>query len=129
MSTTTMDAATQASASATKETAAMIKRLAQPAREMFGRVWGVGRWIFHFDIGAAALVGEQTARFVNAAVAKGKEVEPALMKPFRKAGDSVSEALGEMGTHLKEIAKPAHAPRHARSQSGQSRRTRAARTA
>ncbi len=129
MSTTTMDAAAQASAPATEKPTAVIKRLARPATDVFKGAWGVGRWIWHFDLGAVVLVGEQTAGFVKAAVKRGIEVEPALMKPFRRAGDSVSEALGEVGTNLKGIAKPASAPGHPRSQSGQNRRARAKRTA
>ncbi len=128
MGTTTMDAAAHAGAAVIQKPTAVIKRIAQPATEMFGKVWGVGRWIWHFDLGAAVLVGEQTARFVNAAVEKGKEVEPALMKPFRKAGDSVSEALDEVGTRLKGIARPASTSGHPRSQAGRNRRARATRT-
>ena len=71
------------------------------------------RWIWRFDLGAVVLVGEQTARFVKAAVKKGEEVEPTLTKPFKKVEDSVSGALGEVGTRLKGIAKPS-APRRAR---------------
>jgi hypothetical protein len=125
MSTTTMDAVAQAGAPA----APVMKRLMQPVTDVFGGIWGVGRWIWHFDLGATVLVGEQTARFVKAAVERGKEVEPSLIKPFRKAGESVNEALGEVGTRLKGIAQPEPAAEHSGGPTAHNRRTRATRTA
>ncbi len=129
MSTTTTEAAAQASAPAILDPRSVVKRLVQPVTGVFEGVWGAGRWIWHFDLGAAVLAGEQTARFVKTAVKKGKEVEPTLLKPFRKAGDSVSDALGEVGTRLKKIAKPAPAARHSTGRSASNRRARAMRTA
>ena len=123
--TTTMDAAAQAGAAAKP----LMKRLVQPVTDVFGGVWGVGRWIWHFDLGAAVLVGEQTARFVKAAVERGIEVEPSLIKPFRKAGDSVNEALGEVGTRLKGIAKTASTAAHSGATTAHKARARATRPA
>lgn len=107
-----MDAVAQTSAPATETppvseaSKPAIKSLLQPMTYTLERLSGLVRWIWHFDLGAAVLVGEQTARFVKAAVEKGKEVEPSLTKPFKKAEDSVSGALGEVGARLKGIAKP-----------------------
>jgi hypothetical protein len=128
MSATTMDAAAQASGPAARKPKPLMKRIVQPVTDVFGGVWGVGRWIWHFDLGAAVLVGEQTTRFVKAAVEKGKEVEPALIKPFRKAGENVSEAIGEVGTRIKGIAKPITAAGHS-GRSVPNRRARPMRTA
>ena len=129
MSTTTTGAAARDSAPAARDLKPVMKRLVQPVTDVFGGLWGAGRWIWHFDLGAVVLVSEQTARFVKDAVKKGEEVEPALIKPFRKAGDSVSEAVGGVGTRLKGIAKAASAAGHTRARTAPNRRARATRTA
>jgi hypothetical protein len=123
--TTTMEAAAQAVAPAKP----VMKRLMQPVTDMFGGIWGAGRWVWHFDLGATVLVGEQTARFVKAAVERGKEIEPSLIKPFRKAGDSVNEALDEAGTRLKGIAKSVAAAGDSVASTAHKPRARATRTA
>jgi hypothetical protein len=115
MSATTMDAAVLTSAPATEVPPAtdagkpVISRLLKPVTAVLGGGLDAALWIWHFELGAAVLVGEQTARFVKAAVERGKEVEPSVTKPFRKAEESVSEALGDVGTRLKGMAKPAPA--------------------
>lgn len=128
MNATTMDAAAQTSAPSTEALKPAIRRLAQLVTDVWGGVSGLARWVWYFDLGAAVLVGEQAARFVGAAVEKGKEVEPNLTKPFRKAGDSVSGAIGEVGTRLKGIAKPVSTAGHPSGRSAHSRRDRATRT-
>ena len=106
MNATTMDAAAHTRAPVTEVPKPVVRRLLEPVTEVLGGVLGLVRWIWRFDLGAVVLVGEQTARFVRAAVRKGEEVEPTLTKPFKKVEDSVSGALGEVGTGLKGVTKP-----------------------
>ena len=58
------------------------------------RMWWLG-------LGLLATVGEQTARAAEALVDKGREVEPAVLKPVRRAGSSVFDATEGAGARLR----------------------------
>lgn len=103
MEATTMDKAAPRSASVTESPASMGESLFVPV----AKVGEFLRWIWWLDLGAVALVGEQTARLFKAIVAKGKEVEPSVLKPFQKAESAINEAIGEVGSRLNVTAKPA----------------------
>ncbi|MFN7999196.1 MAG: hypothetical protein U0Q18_36590 [Bryobacteraceae bacterium] len=113
MNATTMDAAAHTRAPATEISKPVVRRLLEPVTEVLGGVFEVVRWIWCLDVGTVVLIGEQSVRFVKAAVKRGEEVEPTLAKPFKRAQGTVSGALGEAGTRLKGIAKPL-GPKHAR---------------
>ena len=113
MNATTMDAAAHTRAPATEVRKPVVRRLLEPVTGVLWGVFGVVRWIWRFDVGTVVLIGEQSVRFVKAAVKRGEEVEPTLAKPFKRAEDSVSGAFGEVGTRLKGVAKPL-APHRAR---------------
>jgi poly(hydroxyalkanoate) granule-associated protein len=61
------------------------------------------RSIWWFGLGAVAFAGAFTAQLVNSLVQRGKEVEPQLGSPLKKAEEGVSEALAGAGTRLKEF--------------------------
>lgn len=119
MSTTTMDAVALTSPPVTETpptteapptseaSKPAAKSFLRPVADVLGVVPAAALWVWRFDVGATVLIGEQTARFVKAAVDRGKEVEPSIIKPFKKAEHSVTGALDEVGERLKGIGKAA----------------------
>ena len=56
-------------------------------------------------MGVFAVAAEQTERFLDTLVQKGKEFEPSLKEGFKKAGKEISEATGTVGTQLKGLGQ------------------------
>jgi poly(hydroxyalkanoate) granule-associated protein len=94
---TTMDAgstgATVSEAASTGATSVL-----EPVAGLLRGVWWLG-------LGTVVVVGEQTGRLVTALVERGREVEPAVIEPLKKAQGGVSAAVGEAGAGLKELRK------------------------
>jgi polyhydroxyalkanoate synthesis regulator phasin len=55
-------------------------------------------------LGLLATVGEQTSRVADALVQRGREVEPAVLKPVKRAASGVSEATESAGSRLRRMA-------------------------
>lgn len=98
MEATTMDAAGSSvpPAAKTEETAA-----GKSAGVLLGALQGV----WWFSLGTLAVAGEQTGRLVNLLVQRGKEAEPSLRGPLKKAEGGVTTALSDAGTQLKKLGK------------------------
>jgi polyhydroxyalkanoate synthesis regulator phasin len=76
---------------------------ADAAQPVIDALKGVG-W---FGLGLVALAVEGTGWLVKAAVEEGKKVAPSVTEPLKTAGDNVEEAIGEMGTCLKNMGQAA----------------------
>jgi poly(hydroxyalkanoate) granule-associated protein len=61
------------------------------------------RSIWWFGLGAIAFAGAFSAQLVSSLVQRGKEVEPRLSKPLKRAEEGVSGAITGAGTRLKEL--------------------------
>jgi poly(hydroxyalkanoate) granule-associated protein len=68
-------------------------------------VAGLARTVWWAGLGMVVLAGEQGTKLVKAAIERGKECEPSLTEPIKKAGGGVSHAAGELGTRLKGIGQ------------------------
>lgn len=102
MEATTMNTAAPPSGSVSETQAARGSILFAPVT----KVGALLRWIWWFDLGVVAITGRQVVRLVNAVVEKGKEVEPTVVKPFKKAEGAVGDALSDLGSRVKTTVKP-----------------------
>lgn len=93
METTTMDAAGSTGIPTTEVSAADAGSTLRPMLGALHQVW----W---FSLGLVVVAGEQTARLVKTAVARGKDVEPSVSGTFKKAGGGLSGALKGVGGRL-----------------------------
>jgi len=59
--------------------------------------------LWWFGLGAVAAAGTLAATMGKNLVQRGKQVEPSLGQPFKKAEDTVSTLLTDTGTRLKEF--------------------------
>ncbi len=61
-----------------------------PVLDALRHVWWAG-------LGLVAVAGEQSGQVLSALVEKGKQVEPTVLEHSKKAGQDVSEAVGDIG--------------------------------
>ena len=66
-------------------------------------VVGVVRGLWYLSVGLVAVAGEQTGRAVKTLIEKGRQVQPAIIEQGKKAGEGVSDAVGEVGEKLKGL--------------------------
>jgi poly(hydroxyalkanoate) granule-associated protein len=62
------------------------------------------RGVWYASLGLAAVLGEETGRFVGTLVKKGREIEPSVLEKGRKAGQGVSDAVEDVGGKLRGLA-------------------------
>lgn len=77
---------------------AAAKKVLQPVGAVLRGVW----W---FGLGTAVVAGEQAGKLVSALVEKGKEAEPSVREPLKKAADGAASALEDAGAKLKVMGK------------------------
>jgi polyhydroxyalkanoate synthesis regulator phasin len=79
----------------------IVSEDAERAYSLIGAAIQQSWWL---GLGLLATVGEQTARVADALVQKGREVEPAVLRPVKRAASSVSEATEGASAQLRRIA-------------------------
>lgn len=70
----------------------------------FAAVGAAVQQTWWFALGLVATVVEQAARAADALVEKGREIEPTIVAPVRRAASEVSGAAGGAGARLKHAA-------------------------
>ena len=80
---------------------AVFPERAERASSLIGTTIRQAWWL---GLGLLATAGEQTARVAEALVEKGREVEPAVLKPVRSVASGVSDVTGSAGARLRRIA-------------------------
>ncbi len=68
-----------------------------PVLTVLHQVWLAG-------LGAATVVGQETAKAVEQLVQKGREVEPQVLEKGRQMGQDIDNAAREAGERLKDVA-------------------------
>jgi hypothetical protein len=86
------------------DTALPERILSEDAERAYSLIGAAIQQSWWLGLGLLATLGERTARVADVLVQKGREVEPAVLRPVKRAASSVSEATEGASARLRRVA-------------------------